>query len=153
MGWSPRTGRRATVWRGERIESVGAARCGAGILPAGPSSVGTAKEETMSLSEGLARLSARAKEAEDRAAAAKTEAREKLELARSDARAGAQETAEQLHAASSEANAKAKSFGEGLGRSWKEQLETVRQRADERKVRHEANKAEDDAEMAEGYAD
>src|SRR6478735_4557639 len=75
-------GRRATVRRRERVESVGAARCGAGILPAGPSSVGTAKEETMSLSEGLARLSARAKEAEDRAAAAKTEAREKLELAR-----------------------------------------------------------------------
>ena len=57
----------------------------------------------MSLSEGLSRLAVRAKEAEDRVAAAKTDAREKLEQARSDAKAGAQETAEQLQTTSAAA--------------------------------------------------
>ena len=106
----------------------------------------------MSLSEDLSRLSVRAKETEDRVAAAKTEAREKLEQARSNARTDAQQTAEHLQAKSSAAADKVKSYGEGVGRSWKEHLATVRQGAEERKARHEAHKAEDDAERAEEYA-
>ena len=80
----------------------------------------------MSLSEELSRLSVRAKDAENRVAAAKTEAREKLEQARSNARSDAQQTAEQLQAKSSAAAHKVKSYGEGLGQSWKEQLADVR---------------------------
>ena len=76
----------------------------------------------------------------------------KLEQARSNARTDAQQTAEQIQVKSSEAADKVKSYGEGLGQSWKEQLANVRQRAEERRARHEAHKAEDDAEQAEDYA-
>ena len=45
-----------------------------------------------------------------------------------------------------------KSYGEGVGRSWKEQLANVRHRAEERKLHHEVHNAERDAQEAEEYA-
>jgi hypothetical protein len=72
--------------------------------------------------------------AEDRAAAARTQARENLEQAITKARASAQEVSDLGRSESAAAAEKALSWGEGVQRSWKEHLAEVRQRADERKT-------------------
>src|SRR5688572_8905473 len=90
-----------------RVESVEAEAAAPGCCSRGlPREHG--EGGNVSLSEDLNRLSVRAKEAEDRVAAAKTDAREKLEQARSNARTDAQQTADQLQATSSAAAAQVK---------------------------------------------
>jgi hypothetical protein len=106
----------------------------------------------MAVSGDLSRLSTRAKEAEDRAAAAKTQARENLEQAITKAGASAQEVSDLARSESAAAAEKARSWGEGVQRSWKEHLAEVRQRADERKAERNAEQAEYNAEDAEDYA-
>ena len=92
----------------------------------------------MAVSDDLSQLSTRAKEAEDREAAANTQARENLEQAITTARAGAQEGSDLAHSESAEAAEKARSWGEGVQRS--------------RKAERNAEQAEYNAEDAEDYA-
>jgi hypothetical protein len=96
----------------------------------------------MAVSDDLSRLSTRAKEAEDRAAAAKTQARENLEQAITKGRASAQEVSDLARSESVAAAEKARSWGEGVRRFWKERLAEVRHRADERKAERNAEQAE-----------
>jgi hypothetical protein len=104
-----------------------------------------AKEGAMAVSDELMRLSVRAKEAEDRAAAAKTQARDKLEQDVQTARENTQATADRLRG---EAGAKADS----LQQSWTAHVARTRERIDARKARHDAKVAERNADDADDYA-
>jgi hypothetical protein len=106
----------------------------------------------MAFSDDLARLSVRAKQAEDRAAAAKSQAHDQLQQAVQEARDGAQQTASKLRADTSAAADRADDWADNMQRSWDEHLARTRQRIDARKAQHAADRAESDAEDAEAYA-
>jgi len=107
----------------------------------------------MALSDELARLSVRAKQAEERAAAAKTEAREQLEETVEQARNSSQQAAAELGSKKAAATEQSKAWAAGIQKSWNEHVAQTRQRIDARKARHAADRAEADAEDAEDYAD
>jgi hypothetical protein len=102
----------------------------------------------MTVSDDLARLSVRAKQAEDRAAAAKAQARDQLQQAVQEARDSTQQTADKLRAESAAAADRA----DNIQRSWDDHLAQARERIDARKARHAADRAETDAEDADSYA-
>jgi hypothetical protein len=102
----------------------------------------------MAVSDDLSRLSVRAKQAEDRAAAAKAQAHDQLQQAVQDARDSTQQTADKLRAGSAAVADRA----DNIQRSWDEHLAKARERMDARKARHAADRAESDAEDAESYA-
>jgi hypothetical protein len=106
----------------------------------------------MALSDDLARLSVRAKQAEERAAAAKAKARDQLEHMVEEARDSTQETADKLRRESSAAAGRADAWADNMQRSWNEHLSEMRDRHEARKARHAADRAEADAEDAENYA-
>src|SRR4051794_3233097 len=106
----------------------------------------------MPLSDDLARLSVRAKQAEDRAAAAKAQARDQLQQTVQEARDGMQQTADRLRAESAAAAGQADAWADNIQRSWDDHLARTRQRIDARKAQHAADRAESDAEDAESYA-
>jgi hypothetical protein len=76
----------------------------------------------MALSDDLARLSVRAKKAEERAAAAKATARDQLEHMVKEARDSTQETADKLLRESSAAAGRADAWADNMQRSWNEHL-------------------------------
>jgi hypothetical protein len=102
----------------------------------------------MAVSTDLARLSVRAKQAEDRAAAAKAQARDQLQEALQAARDSTQQTADTLPAESAGAADRA----DNIQRSWDDHLARARERIDARKAQHAADRAESDADDAESYA-
>jgi hypothetical protein len=106
----------------------------------------------MAVSDDLARLSVRAKQAEDRAAAAKAQARDQLHKAVQEARDSTQQTADKLRAESAGAADRADAWADDIQRSWDDHLARARERIDARKARHAADRAESDAEDAESYA-
>jgi plasmid maintenance system antidote protein VapI len=99
----------------------------------------------MAVSDDLMRLSERAKQAEDRAAAAKTQARDKLEQDVQTARQTTPATADKLRDA---AGTKA----DGLQQSWSAHVTRARERIDARMARHDAKVAERNADDADDYA-
>jgi hypothetical protein len=107
----------------------------------------------MALSDDLARLSVRAKEAEDRAAKAQKQARDQLAQNVEQARQSTQTTVDKLQSQSAAAADQAKSWGEDTQRSWDDHVAQVRQRIDARKARHQAKVAERDAVDAANYAE
>jgi hypothetical protein len=107
----------------------------------------------MSASDELSRLSARAKQAEDRAAAAKVQARAQLEQAIREAGDSAHETAEKMRTASAESKERTDAGVDKVRRSWNEHLADVRARQEAAKTRHKADRAEFEAEDAESYAE
>jgi hypothetical protein len=108
---------------------------------------------TMTMSNDLERLSVRAKQAEDRAAAAKAQARDQLQQAVAEARDSTQQTADELRAESAAAADRADKWADNIQRSWDEHLTRARERIDARKAQHAADRTESDAEDAESYAD
>src|SRR3954449_9991254 len=102
----------------------------------------------MAVSDDLSRLSVRAKQAEDRAAAAKAQARDQLQQALQEARDSTQQTADKLRADSAAVADRA----DNIQRSWDEHLAKARERMDARKERDAGGRAGADGEEARGEA-
>ena len=106
----------------------------------------------MAVSDELSRLSVRAKQAEDRAAAAKVQARAQLEQTIQEAGDSAQRTAEKMRSGAEAAKDRAETGADKVRSSWNEHLAEARARQDARKTRHAADRAGFGAEDAESYA-
>jgi hypothetical protein len=106
----------------------------------------------MAVSDDLMRLSQRAKEAEDRVAAARSQERDQLEQDVEHARQNTQTMAEKIHGESAAAAGRAESWGDDIKRSWNQHLAQVRERIDARKASHDAKVAERNAQDADDYA-
>jgi len=107
----------------------------------------------MAVSDQLTKLAARAKEAEDRAAAAQGKARADLERDVDNSRTSAQEQAEKLRATADAQKGKLSIWWNDLQRSWDEHIEKMRSDIDERRAEHDVDRAQRRAENAEDDAD
>jgi hypothetical protein len=118
-----------------------------------------AEEGVMAVSDQLTRLAARAKKAEDRAAAAQGKARADLERDVENARKSAQAQADKLRATAEAKKGKLSVWWNDVQRSWDEHIERIRTDIENRRAEHDldraqtrADNAEDDAEFAVDYA-
>ena len=106
----------------------------------------------MALSDQLSKLAARTKELEDRATAARQEARADLqhdvEAARDASNANAEALAKSLDADEAEVSA----WWTEVGRSWDEHIARVRTKVDKKKEQHDLKAAQRDADDATDYA-
>jgi len=91
----------------------------------------------MALSDQLARLADRAKQAETRAAAAQKKARTDLETDVSAARASAQAQAHKLRDTAEASEGKISDRWTDLQKTWNDHVDAVRDDIDERKAKHE----------------
>jgi hypothetical protein len=103
----------------------------------------------MALSDQLAKLAARAKQAEDRAAAAQQKARTDLESDVSAARASADAQGEKLRETAESGKEKVSGRWNELQQSWNAHIAGIRADIDARQERHDRAQAERDAEFAE----
>jgi hypothetical protein len=106
----------------------------------------------MALSDQLSRLSARTKELEDRAAAAREKAHDDLEKDVETARNEAKTNAEALRASADAGAAEVSAWWTDMGRSWDAEIAKVRNRVDQKMAQHDLNTAKRDAEDANAYA-
>jgi hypothetical protein len=106
----------------------------------------TFEEVEMALSDQLTKLAARAKEAEDHAAAAKQKARADLEQDVEQSRAAAQTQADSLRDAAEAHRGRISAWWHDVQRTWNEHVAKVHDNI-------EAKKAEVDSDRAEAYAD
>lgn len=106
----------------------------------------------MALSDELTKLAARPKEAQDRAAAAQGKAKADLEQEVEAARASAEEQAGKLRQDAEARKGKLSVWWQDVQRSWSEHIEKVREDMDQRKARHDVDRAEVRAENAEDDA-
>jgi hypothetical protein len=113
----------------------------------------------MALSDQLSNLSARAKQLEDQAGAAKQKSKAELEADVKNAQESAQAQADALRTTAQADKGKMSAWSENLQKSWNDHLKAVRKSADERHAAHDlksrqraAQKADDDAEYAVQYA-
>jgi hypothetical protein len=106
----------------------------------------------MALSDELTKLAARAKEAQDRAAAAQGKAKADLEQEVEAARASAEEQAGKLRQDAEARKGKLSVWWQDVQRSWSEHIDKVREDMDQRKARHDVDRAEVRAENAEDDA-
>jgi hypothetical protein len=109
-------------------------------------------EVEMAVSDQLTKLAARAKEAEDRAAAAQGKARADLEHDVENARKSAQEQADKLRATADANKGKLSVWWNDLQRSWDEHIERIRADIEERRAEHDVDRAQSRAENAEDDA-
>lgn len=113
----------------------------------------------MALSDQLGELSVRAKKAEDRAVAARKEARTNLEHEVQSAKEELQAGRDDLRRTAEKNHGKVAAWFNDVQKSWEEQVETVRQDIASKKAEHDlhgaqrrAEAAEDDAAFAIRYA-
>ena len=106
----------------------------------------------MALSDQLTKLAARAKEAEDRAVAAKTKARAELEQDVHSAREAAQAQADQMRETAKANKGKVSDWWTGVQKNWDDHIATIRQNIDEKRAEHDLNTAQRDADNAEDDA-
>ena len=113
----------------------------------------------MNLSEQLSKLSARAKELEDRAAAAKVKGKADLEQDVKQAREAAQSQGETLRKSAETGKGRISAWWESVQRSWDDHLAQVRKSIDDKEseldlkaAERDADQAEDDAVFAIDYA-
>ena len=106
----------------------------------------------MALSDQLTKLAARAKEAEDRAVAAKTKARAELEQDVQSARDAAQAQADQMRETAEANKGKVSDWWTGVQKNWDDHIATIRQNIDEKRAEHDLNAAQRDADNAEDDA-
>jgi hypothetical protein len=113
----------------------------------------------MALSDQLSDLAARAKDLEDRAAAARQKTKSDLEHDVEHARESAKQQADALHANASDRKDKVADWWDGMQKSWTEHVDKARKRRDDRKAAHDAksaqkaaDRADDDAAFAIDYA-
>jgi hypothetical protein len=114
----------------------------------------------MASSDDLTKLAQRAKVAEDRVAAAKSQARSDVEREAARVRDAAQKKADQLQTQTATAAAGASQRWSDVQRTWsghvariREDVEGKKAEMDAKKVRHRADAAEDDAVVAVAYAE
>jgi hypothetical protein len=106
----------------------------------------------MTLSDQLNDLAAKAKEVEDRVAAAREKSKTDLEAEVNRARESAQAQADQLHKKAEANKGKISAWWDKAQRSWHEHLAAVRKGAQERKAEHDAKAAQKAAERADSDA-
>ncbi|HEY3013918.1 MAG TPA: hypothetical protein VGJ41_02350 [Nocardioides sp.] len=114
---------------------------------------------TMAVSDQLTKLSARAKELEDRAAAASAKNKSDLEKDVAQARQAAQAQAAELRKSAENSKGQISAWWDSVQRSWNDHLKSVRDNVDEKKAAHDlksaekaADQADDDAVFAIDYA-
>jgi hypothetical protein len=110
------------------------------------------EEVDMALSDQLTRLASRAKEAEDRGAAAQHKAKGDLEREVDDARAAAQTQAQSLSETAEADEAKVSDWWNDVQRTWNQHIGAVRQNIDSKKAEIDVDKAESRADDAEADA-
>jgi hypothetical protein len=113
----------------------------------------------MALSDELGRLTARAKEVEDRAASARGKAKADLEQELDAARHAAQVQADGLRQSAEARKGKISAWWDSVQRSWNEHLAAIRKDVEEKRAAHDlstaqrrADQAEEDAAFAIDYA-
>ncbi|HET6530429.1 MAG TPA: hypothetical protein VFH03_07415 [Actinoplanes sp.] len=106
----------------------------------------------MALSDQLAQLTARAKEAEDRFAASRQKAHDRLEQDVDQARETTRTRTQKLHGEVVATGDRATAWADNLRRSWNEHVEQVRTRMKADKSKMDAKMSELDAKDAEDYA-
>jgi len=113
----------------------------------------------MALSDQLTDLANRTKQLEDRAAAAKKEAKAQLETDVKKARDSSQAKADAMRKRAEAGKDKTSAWWQSLQSSWDDHLKAVRKSADERRAAHDlktkqraAQRADDDAGYAIDYA-
>ena len=113
----------------------------------------------MSLSDQLTKLATRAKQLEDHASAATTQAKADLAQSVDSARTSAQAEAETLRKTAEAADGKVSDWWSGVGKSWNDHVATVRKNVDDKKADHDlkvarrtADQADADASFAIDYA-
>ena len=113
----------------------------------------------MALSDQLTKLSARAKELEDRAAAAKSKGKADLEQDVKEARESAQGQADDLRKSAEAGKDKISVWWDDVQRSWNENIAAIRKNVDDRRAAHDskaaqraADSADEDAAFAIDYA-
>ena len=107
------------------------------------------KEQTMALSDQLSKLAAKAKEAEDRAAAAQGKAKDELEKDVKTARDSAQSHADQMRKNAETDKGEVSDWWTDLQRKWSDHVDTVRKHVDEKKAEHDVKSAQRNAYSAE----
>jgi len=113
----------------------------------------------MALSDQLTELTARAKQAEDRAAAAQSKAKADLQADVKTARASAQAQAQKLRESADADKDKLSVWWHDLQRSWNEHVAKIREDIDSKRAEHDVDRArriadnrEDDAAFAIEFA-
>ena len=106
----------------------------------------------MAISDQLSRLSARTKELEERAAAARQKAHDDLKKDVEAARREAETNAEALRASADAGAAEVSAWWIDVSRSWDEHLAKVRNHVDQKIAEHDLNTAKRDADDANAYA-
>ena len=112
-----------------------------------------ASEGMSKLSDDLRKLSARAKEAEDHAAAARAKAKADIEADRDDARAVGEQQAQALREKVDEGHEQISDRWADVQRSWDERVAAIRADIESRKAEHDLHKAEHRADRAEDEAE
>ena len=102
----------------------------------------------MALSDQLTKLSARAKELEDRAAAAKSKGKADLEQDVKEARESAQGQADALRKNAEAGKGKISVWWDDVQRSWNENIAAIRKNVDDRRAAHDSKAAQRAAESA-----
>jgi hypothetical protein len=102
----------------------------------------------MALSDQLSALVAKAKQVEDRVAAARQKTRAELEADVSNARESSQAQADALHQQAEASKGKLSAWWDKVQRSWHEHVAAVRKGAEERRAAHDAKAAQRAAEEA-----
>ena len=106
----------------------------------------------MALSDQLAKLSQRAKEAEEHAAAARDKTKADVENDREMARATAQAQADRLHESADANRARISAWWHDVQRSWSQHVAAVKEDLTDRRAEHDLDRANKRAENAEGDA-
>ena len=106
----------------------------------------------MALSDQLAKLSQRAKEAEEHAAAARDKTKADVENDREMARATAQAQADRLHESADANRARISAWWHDVQRSWSQHVAAVKEDLTDRRAEHDVDRANKRAENAEGDA-
>ena len=106
----------------------------------------------MALSDELAKLAARAKETETRAAAAGSKARADLEQEVSSAREAAQAQGDKLRQKAADSEGRVSDWWVDAQKSWNERVDAVREDIEGKKTAHDVGKARRRAERAEDDA-
>jgi len=107
------------------------------------------KEAGMALSDELTKLAARAKEAEERVAAATSEARAQLERDVKGSRDTAQAQAARLQEAAEADKEKISEWWAGMQKSWSDHVAGIRRDVDAKRAELETKAAQRDADIAE----
>ena len=106
----------------------------------------------MALSDDLTNLAARAKEAEDHAAAAQTKTKADLEADVENARAVAQTEADRLSESADANRDRFSAWWHDVQRSWSEHVTAVKENIADRRAEHDVDRANKSAENAEDDA-